>query len=157
MDLLLEMCGYQAHGLFDDVFVAAAAFEPAHVRFATEPGELAFGVVAMALLGLGHGLFAGELVLEHGGCFGVTERGEGTAVFAVAGDESFRLLDEAAVEHGGGALVDALVEAGAGWVETEAQDAVAGEGVAALLPLFGEGLVRGEGDFDGADRLWGRR
>ena len=67
MDLLLEMCGYQAHGLFDDVFVAAAAFEPVHVRFAAEPGELAFGVVAMALLGLGYGLFAGEFVLQDGG------------------------------------------------------------------------------------------
>ena len=73
MDLLLEMCGYQAHGLFDDVFVAAAAFEPAHVRFATEPGELAFGVVAMALLSLGHSLLAGEFVLDDRGGFGVSE------------------------------------------------------------------------------------
>ena len=68
--------------------------------------------------------------------FGVAERGEGAAVCAVAGDEAFGLFDEAAIEHGGGALVDAFVEAGAWWIEAEAQDAVAGEGVAALLPLL---------------------
>ena len=58
---------------------------------------------------------------------------------------------EAAVEHGGGALIDALVEARARWVEAETQDAVAGEGVAALLPLLGEGLSAARRDFDGAD------
>ena len=57
--------------------IAAAAFEPMHVGFAAEPGELALGVVAMALLGLGYGLLAGEFVLQDGGGFGVTERGEG--------------------------------------------------------------------------------
>ena len=124
-------------GLFGNVFVAAAAFEPVHVGFAAEPGELALGVVAMALLGLGDGLLAGEFVLQDCGGFRVAERGEGAAVGAVAGDEALGLFDEAAVEHGGGALVDAFVEARAWWVEAEAQDAVAGEGVAALLPLLG--------------------
>ena len=72
------------------------------------------------------------------------------------------LLDEAAVgpfvKHGCGALVDAFVEERAGWVEAEAQDAIAGEGVAALLPLFGHGsaldcveaLAGCERDLDGA-------
>ena len=48
-------------------------------------------------------------------------------------------------------MVDLFVEEGAGWVEAEAEDAVSGEDVAALLPLLGEGLAGGKGDFDGAD------
>ena len=149
--VILRCLADELEGLVGDVFVAAAAFEPVHVRFAAEPGELALGVVAVALLGLGDGLLAGEFVFEDGGGFGVAERGEGAAVFAVAGDEAFGLFDEAAVEHGGGALVDAFVETCAWRVEAEAQDAIAGEGVAALLPLLGERFFCGEGDFDGAD------
>ena len=71
--------------LFGDVFVTAAAFEPVHVGFAAKPGELAFGVVAVALLGLGYGLLAGEFVLQDGGGFRVTERGEGAAVWDRSG------------------------------------------------------------------------
>src|SRR5216683_304977 len=134
-----------------DLRVAAAAFEPVHLGFAAEPGELALGVVAMALLGLGDGLLKGEFVAQDGGSFGGAEGGEGAAVRAVAGYESRGFFDEAAVEHGGGALVNALVEEGTGWVEAEAEDVVAGEFVASLLPLLGEGLFGGEGDLDGAD------
>jgi hypothetical protein len=136
-----------------DVFVAAEAFEPVDAGFAAEPGELAFGVVAMALLGLGYGLFASEFVFEDGGGLGVAEGGEWAAVFAVAGDESFGLFDEAAIEHGGGTLVDALVKVGARWIEAKAEDAVAGESVAALLPLLGKRFVCRDRDFDGADDL----
>ena len=124
-------------GLSRDVLVAAVSFEPVDAGFAAEPGELAFGVVAMALLGLGNGLFASDFISQDGGCFGVTERGEGPAVCAIAGDEAFGFFDEAAVEHGSGALVDAFVELGAGWIKAETQDAIAGESVAALLPLLG--------------------
>jgi hypothetical protein len=142
-----------------DVGVAAAAGEPVHVGLAAEPGELAFGVVAMALLGMGDGLLACELAAEDGGCFGVAQGGEGAAGGAVTSDEAFGLFDEAAAEHAGGAVVDALVEAGAGRVEAEVEDAVAGEGVATLLPLDCDGstaagaerLACGEGDFDGAN------
>src|ERR1700677_4500398 len=105
----------------------------------------------MALLSLGYRLFAGEFVLQDGGGFCVAERGEGTAVGAVAGDQAFGFFDEASVEHGGGALIDALVEARAGRVEPEAQNAVAGEGVAPLLPLLSEWTVSVEGDFDGSN------
>src|SRR5882757_1855186 len=105
------------------------------VGLAAEPGELALGVVAMALLGLGYGLFAGEFVFEDGNGFCVTERGKGAAVWAVADDEAFGLFDEAAIEHRGGALVDAFVETFARGIEAETQDVIASEGVAALLPL----------------------
>ena len=130
------MFGDELQGLVGDVFVAAAAFEPVHLGFAAEPCELALGVVAMALLGLRDGFVAGDFVAQDGDGLGVAERGERAAVAAVAFDEALGLFDQAAVEHRGGALVDALVEAGAGRVEAEAQDAVAGEGVAALLPLL---------------------
>lgn len=134
-----------------DVFVAAAAFEPVHFWFASKPSELALCIVAMALLCLGYGLLAGDPVLEDGHGFCVAERGEGAAVWAVTGDEALGLFDEASIEHGGSALVDSFVQAVAWWIEAETQDAVAGERVAALLPLLGERPFCGEGDFDGAD------
>ena len=118
---------------------------------AAEPCDLALGVVAMALLRLGDGLFAGELAAQDGRGLGVAERGERAAVAAVALDEAFGLFDQAAVEHRRGALVDAFVEQRARRIEAEAQDAVAGEGIAALLPLLGERLLCGERDLDGAD------
>src|ERR1700734_200364 len=118
------MRAYKPHDLVDDIFVAAAAFEPVDLGLAAKPGELAFGVVAMALLGLGYGLLAGEFVLENCRGFGVAERGEGTAVGSVAGDEAFGLFDQAAVEHRRSALIDALVKTRAGRVEAETQDAV---------------------------------
>ena len=65
--LVFEVFGDELERLVCDVFVAAAAFEPVHVGFAAEPGELALGVVAVALLGLGDGLLAGEFVLQDGG------------------------------------------------------------------------------------------
>ena len=102
-------------GLRCDVFVASAAFEPVDVRVAAEPGLLALGVVAVALLGLHDGLLAGELSAKDSGGFGVAKRGEWAAAFSVAGDEAFGLFDEATIEHGGGAVVDAFVEAGSGW------------------------------------------
>ena len=77
--------GDEVEGLLGDVGVAAAAGEPVDVGVAAEPGELALGVVAVALLGLDDGLLAGELVAEDGGGFGVAEGGEGATVGAVAG------------------------------------------------------------------------
>ena len=136
-----------------DVFVAAAACEPVHAGFTAEPGELAFGVVAVALLSLGYSLFAGEFVFEDCDGFGVAERGEGATVCAIANDEAVGLFDEAAVKHGRGALVDALVEAIARRVEPEAQDTVARQSIATFLPLLGQGLLCGKRDLDGANDL----
>ena len=68
----------------------------------------------MALLGLGDCLLAGEFVAKDGGGLGVAKRCEGAAVATIALDEALGLFDEAAVEHGGGALIDALVETGRG-------------------------------------------
>jgi hypothetical protein len=107
----------------------------------------------MALLSLGYGLLAGEFVLQDSGGFCVAKRSERAAVGAVTLDEALGLFDEAAVEHGGGALIDALVEAGTRRVKAEAQDAVSGEGIAAFLPLLGERAVGMERDFDGADHF----
>ena len=70
---MFEMLADEMQSLVGDVFVTAAAFEPMHVWFAAEPGELTLGVVAMALLGLSHSLFAGEYVLQYCGGFGVAE------------------------------------------------------------------------------------
>ncbi len=115
-----EMHGGEVHGAVDDCGVAADAFEPVHVGFAAEPGELSFGVVSVALLGLSDGLVASELVVEDCGGFGVAEGGKGPAVGAVTGDEGLGLFDESAIEHVGCAEVDAVVEEGARRVEAEA-------------------------------------
>ena len=131
------MIGDKSDGLLGDVGFAAEALEPVDIGFGAEPGSLAFGVVAVALLGLGDGGFEGELVAQDGGGFGVAEGGEGAAVRAVAGDEGAGFFDEAYVEHHGGALVDALVEEGSRRSEAEAEDAVSGEGFTAFFPLLG--------------------
>src|SRR5271168_811156 len=77
-------------------FVAAEAGKPADVGVFAEPGELAFGVVAMALCGLGNGLVAGDVAAQDGDGLRVAERGEGAAVEAVLLDQDGRLFDEAA-------------------------------------------------------------
>jgi hypothetical protein len=147
------VCVDEGDGLGDYLVVAAEAGEPVDCGIFAEPCELAFGVVAMALLGLGDGLVAGDLAAQDGDGLGVAERGERATVDAIAFDELRGLFHQAAIEHLGGAVVDAGIELGAGRVETEAEDAEAGERVAALLPLAGDGLARGEGDLDGADEL----
>ncbi len=55
----------------------------------------------------------------------VAQRCEWAAVATVMLDEALGLFDETAVEHGGGALVDAFVEQRARWVQADAEDVVA--------------------------------
>ena len=75
---------------------------------------------------------------------------------AVSLKEERGFLDEAAVEHGGGAVVDAVVELRAGRVEGEAEGAVAGKGVAAAGWLLGgKRLAGGEEELERADELRG--
>jgi len=116
---------------------------------------LAFGVVAVALRGQRDGLVAAKLATQNSDGLGVAERGEGSAFEAIGFDELGGLFDQAAVEHLGGAAVDAGVEGWSGRIEAQPEDAVAGERVAGLLlPLLGDGLPGGEGNFDGADDFW---
>ena len=63
--------------------VAAEAGEPLDRWVFAEPGELAFGVVAMALLGEGDRFVAGDFAAQHGDGLGVAERGERAAFEAV--------------------------------------------------------------------------
>ena len=143
----------QSFGL--DLRVVAEAGEPMHGGVAAEPGELALGVVAMALLSGGDGGFAGEVAVEDSHCLGVAERGKRAASFTEAVAQHLRLGNEAEGEHGGGAAVDAGVQGFAFGSEVELEDAVAFERVAAGLPLGGLGLAGGEGDFNAADELGG--
>jgi hypothetical protein len=55
-----EEMGDQGGGLLDGLLVAAEAGEPVQGGVFAEPGELALGVVAMALLGGCDGLVAGN-------------------------------------------------------------------------------------------------
>ncbi len=128
--------------------------------FFAEPGALALGVLAVAGLGLGDGLFAGELAAEDGESLGVAEREEGAGevggrgVAAEGFEEALGFVEQAAVEHLRGAVIDAVVELFPGRLEGEAEDAEAGKGVAtALLPLGGEGLLDGEAEGKGAEEL----
>ncbi len=130
--------------------------------FFAQPGALALGVPPVAGLSFGDGLLAGEGALEDGEGLRVAEGAKGSgeifrwAVAAEALEEAFGFLEEAAVEHGGGSVVDAMAQIGAGWVEGEAEDAEAGEGFsAAVLPLGGEVLAGGEAEGEGAEELGG--
>src|ERR1017187_1112400 len=146
-----EMICDQRFGLRDRLSIAAEASKPLDFRVFAEPGELALGVVAMALGDEGDRLVAGELAAQHRDGLGVAERGEGAAFKSVGFDELSGLFDQAAIEHFVRAAVDTGIELGAGRVEAEAQDAVAGEGVAALFPLLRDGRAGGERHLDGAD------
>ncbi len=150
------MLGGEGDGLGLDVGVVARAFEGmrgVEFGFAAEPRGLALGVVAMALLCVRDGFGFSEFAPQDGAGFGVAERLKGSACGAEPLDETAGFFDQATSEHPGCAGVDAAVELGALGREGEAEDAVAGEGVAAGLPLFGDGPARSERDLDGADGL----
>jgi len=100
---------------FDGLGRVAEVFDPVDIGFAAEPGELAFGIVAMALLGGGDGFGFGEGAVDCGECLAVAEGIEGFDA-AVLVEEGAGFFDEAGGEHGGGAVVDAVVEGLAGWV-----------------------------------------
>ena len=139
-----------------DLVVAAESWEPVQSGVFAEPGELAFGIVAVALLGLDDGLVGCGLAAQQRDCLGVAERGERAASLAVACDDLGSLFDETSAflgwfKHLGGAVVDACVEFGARGVEAEAEDTEASERIVRLFPLAGDGLTGSECDFDGAD------
>ena len=100
---------------FEGLGRVAEVFHPVDVWFAAEPGELAFGVVAMALLRGGDGFGLGEGAVDCGEGLAVAERVQGFDA-AVLGEEGAGFFDEAGREHGCCALVDAVVELLAGWV-----------------------------------------
>ena len=103
----------------------AEIFDPVNIGFAAEPGELAFGVVAMALLRGGDGFGFGEGAVECGEGLAVAEGVEGFDA-TVLGEEGAGFFDEAGGEHGRCAVVNAVVELVAGWVEADSEEAEAG-------------------------------
>ena len=124
-----------------------------------EPGELPLAIVAVALLSLGDGFGFARGTIEDFSSLLIAERGEGPAAAAEALDQLTGFFHQALREHGFCAPVDALVKHGAGGVEREAQDAVAGEGIASFAPLAGDGGwlagAGGERDLERADELGG--
>ena len=144
---------YKLAGLGSDGGIVAEALEPADVGLTAKPGELAFGVVAVGLASGGDALGFGGFATQDGASLAVAKRIEGAGCFAVLGDESAGFVDEAVGEHRGGAGVDAGVKAGPGRVDSDAEDTIAGERVAAGFPCLGERLAGCEADFDGADEL----
>ena len=95
----------------------------------------------------------GGFSAQHGAGLAVAEGIKGGWGVAILRDEAAGFFDEAVGEHLRCASIDAGVEIGAGWVESDAEDAKAGEGIASRFPGFGERLAGGEADFDGADEL----
>jgi len=131
----------------------AEACKPVDFGLAAEPGELALGVVAVALLGAGDSLRQRHLAFD--GCerLFVAERGQGPGVGSVPGCELASFFHQSILEHGCGALVDAGVEGFAVRVESDAQDTIAVKRVASGLPSLCHWLASGEADLDGADEL----
>ena len=79
----------------------------------TEPGDLAFGVVAGGLLGIGDGGFQVEGALDDGEGLAIAEGFEGLCFgWDALGQERFHFLDQTVLEHPGGALVEACIELG---------------------------------------------
>ena len=83
------------------------------VWFAAKPGELALGVIAMALLGGGDGFGLRHGAVEDGLGLAVADGIEGFDG-AESGYEGTGFFDEAGGEHGCCAFVETSVEDGAG-------------------------------------------
>src|ERR1700728_3157863 len=95
------------------------------VGFAAEPGELALGVVAMALLGGVDGCFEIHGSVEDGEGLTVAQGFEGSD-WAVLLEQAAGFFYEAGLEHGFGALIEMVVQGLARWVESDAEEAEAG-------------------------------
>ena len=93
--------------------VVAEGFDPMDTGLAAEPGELAFGVVAMALLGFGDGDLFTDALEENRLRLTIAERVQNLDG-PVAGEESACFLDETGGEHGGAAVVQTVVETSPG-------------------------------------------
>src|SRR5579884_683015 len=133
--------------------LVAKAVEPEDVRLAAEPCQLALSVVAMALLGQGNGVsFTNFSAQKRFGLF-VSQRIEWPCI-AVFFQQHSGLFDQAVPEHRRGAFIDAVVQAFAVRLQTDAQDTEASQWVAAFFPCFRHGLSRGNADLNGANQLW---
>src|SRR5579872_2129968 len=140
-------------GLRGDGRIVTEAVEPVDVRFTTKPGQLAFGVMAVGLARRGDGFRDGQFTVKHVTRLTITKRVEGSLRLAVLANEAERFLDEAVREHALRALVDSLIELRSCGIETDAQDAIAGERVPPRLPDSGERPANGKTHLDGADEL----
>jgi len=63
------------------------------------------------------------------------------------------LFNQAGFEHTACALIDAVVERGAAWIEAKPQNAEAAQRVAPLLPQFRHFVPRGQADLDRTNQL----
>jgi len=149
----LQTLLYKLAGLGSEGGVVAKALEPADVRFPAKPGELTLGVVAVCLTGCGDGFGFGEFAAQDGAGLAVAEGIEGGGRVAIFAEESAGFFHETVGEHLRGARIDAGVEIRAGRIESDAEDAIAGERVASRFPGLGERLAGSEADFDRADEL----
>src|SRR5579863_9962562 len=140
-------------GLRGDGRIVTEAVEPVNVRFATEPGQLAFGVMAVRLARRGDGFGDSQFTVKHVTRLTITKRVEGALRLAVLADEAERFLDKTIREHALRTLVDALVQLRACGIEADAQDAIAGERVPSPLPDGGERPADGKTHLNGADEL----
>ena len=119
----------QLCGLFDCGWFVSECFNPLHVGFATKPGELALGVVAVALLRCDDCLFHGHRAVNDCERLFVAKRLK-SADAAVTCQQVAGFFDESSLEHLCGALIEPVVECGTRGVEADAQETEAGEGFA---------------------------
>ena len=125
----LEIGLHQLDGCLHRAELIAECFNPMDVWLAAKPGELALGIVAMALLGCGYRLSPLPRTIHHGSGLSVAE-GVERLDGAVAREETAGFFHEAGGKHGGGTLVEALVKFLARRIEADAQEAEAGKGIA---------------------------
>jgi hypothetical protein len=106
--------------------LVAKVFDPGHLRLAAKPGQLAFGIVAMALLGSLDCSLNAQCARQHGHCLPVAE-GVQSLHRPVAGKQGARLLDQACRKHGGATAVEAVIERLPRRIESDAQQREAGQ------------------------------
>src|SRR6202000_3273221 len=110
---------YQLDGFSSDAGLVAEAVQPVQLWFAAEPGELALGIDAVPRRGDAHCIpFAQSAANEAARLF-IAERIEGPGL-AVFFEQHLCFFHQALLEHGGGTLIDALVQIIAVRLETDA-------------------------------------
>ncbi len=142
--------GLRLHG-----YIAAKALKPVDLRVAPEPGELTFGIVAMASLGFDDGLCEQSLTTHNAEGLGVPERAKGPGCLTKSFIDFGSFFEQPLGEHGSGPGVDAVVELGARRIQPDLQDAETLEGIASDRPLMRLRSSRQQRNFQAADEFGG--
>jgi len=124
------------------------------VRFPTKPGDLAFGILARALLDRGLCRFECDFAAKMGAEFTITDEVKGLGTLGeTRGDYTAHLVEPARRQHRFCAPVDSFIERFARGLETDLQDPPACQRRSAGAMHFAERFAGEQANLDGPDEF----